>query len=194
MISGSIPSGTIDNPEGVEEGDIIIKSPFTVVARIVTYEGDSASSSPVDITSWGTGSALGSGETYTDVDLLHTSASGIDSFSIVYGVYGNISSSDAPNSSVMISASDSGWTVDGSKSDDMSLSTTTTDVNTSPGSVFNWKDENGYVLVSVNEGGGRCDEVQVVANTHVTWDRNDPNVTPVAGTYSASITISIQPD
>ena len=54
--------------------------------------------------------------------------------------------------------------------------------------------KNGYVLVSVNEGGGRCDEVQVVANTHVTWDRNDLNVTPVAGTYSASITISIQPD
>ena len=121
MISGSIPSGTIDNPEGVEEGDIIIKSPFTVVARIVTYEGDSASSSPVDITSWGTGSALGSEKTYTDVDLLHTSASGIDSFSIVYGVYGNISSSDAPNSSVMISTSDSGWTVDGSKSDGPSV-------------------------------------------------------------------------
>lgn len=109
-------------------------------------------------------------------------------------VYGNISSSDAPDSRVMISASDSDWTVDGSKSDDMSLSTTTTDVNTSPGSVFNWKDENEYVFVSVNEGGGRCDEVQVVANTHVTWDRNDPDVTPVAGKYSASITISIQPD
>ena len=146
-------------------------------------------------------------ETYT-VDVLHETdgEDSIDSLAIVYGVLCDVAanSTNPPLYSISVSAPEN-WSLVGSTS---TVDTLTLKVETSlpketsiklanssdPNAVLKLDNETSDIKITTAKGlsNKAATEPQLVGWTAVTWD-TVTGKTPVAGTYTADITITIEP-
>lgn len=189
-ITGTIEDGDTETPDGVNDpGDVVVDGPIKIVARIITSTNTEA---PAGKTWPSDGIAFTVSKTGFTADLTHElNDSKIDSFTVVYGAYGNVSADNVAKTSVTISAASDGWELGGSPAgDQMKLEVSSTPDGESTDIMYGTTGDNSGDIKVVTNGGDTAGTLYIVGNTKVTWGKADDISTPAAGEYTATITFT----
>ena len=193
-ITGTIKDGDTETPDGVNDpGDVVVDGPIKIVARIITSKNNNGEAP--EGTSWPSSSEGGvpftDSETSFTADLTHElSDTSIDSFTVVYGAYGNVSAANAANY-VTIKTSDGGWMLGGEEADDqMKLNVINSPCGSDSDIMYGTTGDNSGDIKVVTNGGDTEGKLYIVGNTQVTWSKAEGVSTPTAGSYTATITFT----
>lgn len=197
IITGTIEDGDTETPDGVNDpGDVVVDGPIKIVARIITSKNNDGVAP--DGESWPEdGVPFTNSQTSFTADLTHelpkegsVDDASIDSFTVVYGAYGNVSAANAANY-VTIKTSDSGWMLGGEKADgQMKLNVDNSPYGSDSDIMYGTTGDNSGDIKVVTKGGDTAGTLYIVGYTKVTWSKADSVSTPTAGSYSATITFT----
>lgn len=194
-ITGTIEDGDTETPDGVNDpGDVVVDGPIKIVARIITSKNNNGEAP--EGTSWPSSSEGGvpftDSKTSFTADLTHElSDTSIDSFTVVYGAYGNVSADNVAKTSVTISATSDGWELNGNSAESqMELFVSSTPDGENTDIMYGTTGDNSGDIKVVTNGGDTAGTLYIVGNTKVTWGKADDISTPAAGEYTATITFT----
>lgn len=190
-LTGTIADGDTEKPSDVDPGDVVVDGPIKIVANIITSTNTEA---PAGETWPSDGIAFTVSETGFTADLTHElNDSSIDSFTVVYGAYGNVSAEKVGTTSVTISAASDGWHLGDNENpanDQMTLNVISSPDGESTDIMYGTTGDNSGDIKVVTKGGDTAGTLYIVGNTKVTWSKAEGVSTPTAGSYTATITFT----